>query len=367
MNSSRLSTWKILFLIFLMVASIYIIRNNQTKTQQDKAAKNWQKVDEKGKPYTSATIGDEYINSKGAVFGTFYSITYRSQQDLHNGIRETLLKVDNSLSPFNRNSLISAVNENRDTIADDMFTHIFTLAQNISAKTGGAFDITVAPLVNAWGFGFKNDTKVDDATIDSLRQSIGYSKVALNDGRITKQHPETMLDCSAIAKGYGCDAVATYLKENSVNDFLVEIGGEVVASGKNPKGKEWTVGISKPVDDPTASKNELHQVVRITGKSMATSGNYRNFRYEGGQKIAHTIDPRTGYPVQHSLLSATVIANDCATADAYATAFMVIGIDRAMKICNQENGIEAYFIYSDSDGTLKTAETAGMKQYYNQK
>ena len=150
MNSSRLSTWKILFLIFLMVASIYIIRNNQTKTQQDKAAKNWQRVGEKGKPYTSATIGDEYINSKGAVFGTFYSITYRSQQDLHDGIRETLLKVDNSLSPFNRNSLISAVNENRDTIADDMFTHIFTLAQNISAKTGGAFDITVAPLVNAW-------------------------------------------------------------------------------------------------------------------------------------------------------------------------------------------------------------------------
>ena len=140
-----------------------------------------------------------------------------------------------------------------------------------------------------------------------------------------------------------------------------------MASGKNPKGKEWTVGISKPVDDPTASKNELHQVVRITGKSMATSGNYRNFRYEGGQKIAHTIDPRTGYPVQHSLLSATVIADDCATADAYATAFMVIGIDQAMELCNQENGIEAYFIYSDSDGTLKTAETAGMKQYYNQK
>ena len=362
--NSKLNIWKILFLLFLAIASIYIIRNNQKRTADDKASKNWQKVDDKGRTYTSSTIGEEYINNKGAIFGTFYSITYRSGLDLHNGIRKRLAMVDNSLSPFNKQSLISAINENRDTVADDMFTHIFTLAQDISEKTNGAFDITVAPLVNAWGFGFKNKINVDSATVDSLRRFIGYKHIALNDGRITKQFPETMLNCSAIAKGYGCDAVAEFLKENNVNDFLIEIGGEVVASGKNPKSKEWTIGISKPVNDPTASNNELQKAIRITDKSMATSGNYRNFRYEDGRKVAHTIDPRTGYPVNHSLLSATVVADNCATADAYATAFMVLGLEKAMEICDSESSIEAYLIYSDDNGTLQVAETEGMKKYY---
>ena len=361
----KISMWKIAFLLFLMVGSIIAIRNNQTKQAEEKAARNWQKIDEKGNKYSSATIDGDYIINKGQVFGTYYNITYRCpEKDMHEGIRERLTAVDNSLSPFNKNSLISAINENKDTVADAMFIHIFTLAQGISEKTGGAFDITVAPLVNAWGFGFKNDIKVDSATVDSLLGYIGYRGIALIDGKIKKQHPETMLDCSAIAKGYGCDAVAEYLEENNINDFLVEIGGEVVASGMNPRNKVWTVGISKPANDPTASNNELQKVIKITGKSMATSGNYRNFRYEGGRKVSHTIDPRTGHPVSHSLLSATVIANDCATADAYATAFMVIGVEKAMEICSNDNSIDAYLIYSDGNGTLQTAETEGMKRYY---
>ena len=330
---NKLNIWKILFLVFLIIGTIYILG--------------------KQKPY---------ITNSGKIFGTFYNITYSSDIDLHNEIKSTLMQVDNSLSPFNRQSIITAINNNSEALPDEMFTHVFTLAQEISGKTDGAFDITVAPLVNAWGFGFKNGITPDSAAIDSLRQFVGYGTVALTEGRITKRHPQTMLDCSAIAKGYGCDAVAAMLDAQGVKNYMVEIGGEVVTKGKNGKGRVWTIGISKPTDNPTTSSNELHEIIAISDKSMATSGNYRNFREENGRKIAHTIDPRTGYPVQHSLLSATVIAEDCATADAYATAFMVMGTEKAICFCN-EHDIDGYFIYSDDNGILKTKMTEGFRRH----
>ena len=323
-----------MFLVFLIIGTIYILG--------------------KQKPY---------ISNNGKIFGTFYNITYSSDTDLHNEIKSILMQVDNSLSPFNKQSVISAINNNCDTLPDRMFTHVFTLAQSISSKTEGAFDITVAPLVNAWGFGFKKGITPDSTTIDSLRKVVGYNTVAIVDGKVTKQHPGTMLDCSAIAKGYGCDAVAATLEAHGVENYMVEIGGEVVTKGKNSKGGAWTIGISKPTDNPTTGSNELHEIIAISGKSMATSGNYRNFREENGRKIAHTIDPRTGYPVQHSLLSATVIADDCATADAWATSFMVMGVEKAMSYCNNGNGIEGYFIYSDDNGMLKTRMTEGFRKY----
>lgn len=328
-----MNIWKTLFLIFLIIGTIYILS--------------------KQKPY---------ITNSGKIFGTFYNITYSSDADLHSEIRKTLQQVDNSLSPFNKQSIISAINNNTDTLPDEKFIHVFALAQEVSAKTEGAFDITVAPLVNAWGFGFKKGITPDSLTIDSIRQFVGYSTVAMIDGKVVKQHPQTMLDCSAIAKGYGCDAVAATLEANGVKNYMVEIGGEVVTKGKNSKGGVWAIGISKPTENPTTSNNELHEIIAITGKSMATSGNYRNFREENGRKIAHTIDPRTGYPVQHSLLSATVIADDCATADAYATSFMVMGVEKAMSHCTANN-IEGYFIYSDENGILKTTMTEGFKKY----
>ena len=331
--NNKMNIWKSLFLVFLIIGTIYILGNQ--------------------KPY---------ITNSGKIFGTFYNITYSSEADLHQEIKNTLMQVDNSLSPFNKQSIISAVNNNTVTQIDDMFTHVFSLAQDVSAKTEGAFDITVAPLVNAWGFGFKKGITPDSLTIDSLRQFVGYNTVALTDGKITKQHSQTMLDCSAIAKGYGCDAVAATLEAHGVKNYMVEIGGEVVTKGKNGKGGVWTIGISKPTDNPTTSNNELHEIIGISGKSMATSGNYRNFREENGRKIAHTIDPRTGYPVQHSLLSATVIADDCATADAYATSFMVMGVEKAVSYCN-ENNIEGYFIYADDNGMLKTKMTEGFRKY----
>jgi thiamine biosynthesis lipoprotein len=231
-----------------------------------------------------------------------------------------------------------------------MFLDVYKLAMSISKETDGAFDITVAPLVNAWGFGFKNGIEPSKQQVDSLMQIIGYQKVTLEKGKISKTDDRIMLDCSAIAKGYGTDVVAKLLRSKGVNNFMIEIGGEIVTSGLNPDQKPWRVGISKPEDDVQGAGQEVQSIVAITDKAMATSGNYRNFYYKGGKKYAHTIDPKTGYPVQHSILSATVFANTCAVADAYATSFMVMGVEKAKQVLAQHPELMAYLIYSDQDG-----------------
>ena len=236
--------------------------------------------------------------------------------------------------------------------ADSMFTDVFLLSKEVSAETNGAFDITVAPLVNLWGFGFKNNEEVDESKVAELRQFVGIDMVSLNNGEIVKEKPEIMLDCSAIAKGYGVDAVGKYLEKEGIENYMVEIGGEVRVRGVNPKGALWAIGINKPIDDPTGQNDDIQEVINITQQSMATSGNYRNFRVKDGKKYAHTIDPRTGYPVQHSILSSTVIAEDCATADAYATSFMVLGLDGAKKVLGKHSELMAFFIYADKDGNL---------------
>ncbi|MBO4724330.1 MAG: FAD:protein FMN transferase, partial [Bacteroidaceae bacterium] len=218
--------------------------------------------------------------------------------------------------------------------------------------TNGAFDITIAPAVNAWGFGFKHAENIKDATIDSLRSIIGYTKIHEQDGLITKDDPRIMLDCSAIAKGFGSDMVAAMLRSKGISDYMVEIGGEIVLSGHNPKGKNWNIGISKPVDDSLSVNNELQTIISITDIAMATSGNYRNFYVKDGRKYAHTIDPHTCMPVSHTLLSATVFAADCATADALATSMMVMGLDSAQALCARYPEIKAYFIYQGDDGSL---------------
>ena len=347
--NKKLNIWRVLFLLFLIIGSIYIIRKNHANIQN-----SLQATEQKGNAV--------YTNIKGNIFGTTYSITYSSGDSLQQEITDELNKVDNSLSPFNSQSIITAINNNQEYTLDTMFVDVYTLACEISQQTDGAFDITVAPLVNAWGFGFKNNERVSPEIIDSLMQIVGYQKVALNDGVITKQHPGTMLDCSAIAKGYGCDVVARLLDSHGIENYIIEIGGEVVTKGINPKGKNWSIGITKPVDNPTTENDELFGIINLSGKSLATSGNYRRFRIEGGKKYAHTIDPRTGYPVEHTLLSATVIANSCAMADAYATAFMVMGIDKAVEFCNN-NDIEAYFIYQAESGELSTLTSEGFDQY----
>ena len=315
--------WQVPFLILLIVGTVLIIRQQQAIP---------------------------YQYNEGMVFGTFYKVTYQCDSDLHESIRHELDVVDNSLSPFNPNSVITAVNENRPVKLDAYFKEVFEKAMTVSVQTEGAFDITVAPLVNAWGFGFKSGQQPTKHTVDSLRAIIGFQKVKLSEGRVVKADPRMMLDCSAIAKGYGSDMVARLLQRRGVTNFMVEIGGEVVTRGISPKRVPWRIGVTKPVDDSLSISNELQTVLNVTDRAMATSGNYRNFYYKEGKKYAHTIDPKTGYPVQHSLLSATVLAADCATADAYATSFMVMGIERAQVFLDKHPELMAYFIYADGNG-----------------
>jgi thiamine biosynthesis lipoprotein len=215
--------------------------------------------------------------------------------------------------------------------------------------------------VNAWGFGFKNGKRPDRHQVDSLLQMVGYKKVKLRDGKVVKDDPRIMLDCSAIAKGFGTQVAADFLRHRGVKNFMVEIGGEIVTSGVNDNRLPWRIGVTKPVDDSLSVSQEMQTVLNVTDKAMATSGNYRNFYYEGGRKFAHTIDPKTGYPVQHSILSATVLADDCATADAYATSFMVMGLERAKKVLERHPELMAYFIYSDERGQNAVWFSPSMK------
>ena len=302
-----------------------------------------------------------YQKASGLIFGTMYSVTYQSKTDLKTSIDSMLTVFDGSLSPFNDTATISRINRNERVIADELFATVFRKSMEVSEATGGAFDITVAPLVNAWGFGFKQGSFPDSMMVDSLLQLTGYEKVSMNEqGEVVKQDERMMLNCSAIAKGYAVDVIANLLKSKGVKNMMVDIGGEVVVHGKNPKEKKWRIGINKPVDDSLATNQELERIVEITDAAIATSGNYRNFYYNNGKKYAHTIDPSTGYPVQHSLLSATVVANDCMTADAYATAFMVMGVEKALEIAESNPAIEAFFIFSNEEGNLQTCQTSGF-------
>jgi thiamine biosynthesis lipoprotein len=305
-----------------------------------------------------------FQRDEGTIFGTIYHITYRSSDNLQQEILGELRKFDASLSMFNTESVITRVNRGDSTVVlDPWFIHVFEKGREVSRATGGAFDMTVAPLVNAWGFGFKKSDSVTDAMIDSIREFVGYDKVQLVDGRIVKSDPRLMLDASAIAKGYACDVVAQFLASRGIKDYMVEIGGEVMTEGYNPSGKEWRIGINKPIEDASASTGEIEAVVKLHDQGMATSGNYRNFYYKDGKRFAHTIDPKTGYPVEHTLLSATVIAKDCMTADAYATAFMVMGLERSIALADSIPGLDAFFIYSDSLQQDAVMMTKGFGEY----
>ena len=327
--------WQLPLLVLLILGTMWIIRQqNDTPYQHD----------------------------EGFIFGTIYHVTYQSDTNYQKEIEAELQKVDNSLSPFNKTSIISRINRNENVTVDEMFQEVFYLAESISKETDGAFDITVAPMVNAWGFGFKQGKMPDKEVIDSLRAIVDYHKVSLVNGHVKKENPNTMLDCSAIAKGYGSDVVARFLKSKGIDNYMVEIGGEVVTSGNSEKRVPWRIGVNKPTDDSLNTNTELQTVLNVTDKAMATSGNYRNFYYKNGKKYAHTIDPKTGYPVQHNILSATVIAKNCAEADAYATSFMVMGLDGAKKILAKHPDLLAYLIYSDAQGKNLVWYSPSMKK-----
>ena len=327
-----------LWLAFLILATIWILARRNQKA--------------------------EFNTASGFVFGTVYKIAYQHDADLKPEIEAELKRFDQSLSPFNDSSVISRVNRNEELVTDSFFQTCFNRSMEISRETKGAFDITIAPLANAWGFGFKKGNFPDSAMIDSLLEMTGYEKVKLSDeGKVVKTDSRIMLSCSAVAKGYAVAVKAQLQTTKGIRNFMVDIGGEVGVPGQTPQNGPWRIGLNKPIDDSLAVNQELQAVLLVTDLGMATSGNYRNYYYKDGKKYAHTIDPRTGYPVQHSILSATVIAKDCMSADAYATAFMVMGLEEAERVADAHPDIDACFIYTDEEGKLQTFLTKGMEKY----
>lgn len=309
----------------------------------------------------------KYITNDGQTQGTYYHIVYEHPEgkDLHPDIDQLLSKFDFSLSTYNSESLISAINQNQDSVkTDTFFEEMYKEAVYVSEMSNGAFDITVAPLVNLWGFGFDEEAIKSKPDVNAVLPLVGYKKVRLVNHRIIKENKDIMLDASAIAQGYSSDVVGAFLEENGCKNYMVEIGGEIFCRGQNAKKTNWQVGIDKPVDDPANENEELQEVLSISNVGLATSGNYRKFYYKDGRKFAHTINPKTGYPVEHNLLSATVIAKTSMRADAFATAFMVVGKDSAMALCARVPDMDCYLIYSEG-GENKVVYTPGFKKYLN--
>jgi FAD:protein FMN transferase len=313
----------------------------------------------KNKPESS------YIFLEGFTQGTTFHITYeeKTSKNYLEGITHIFNEIDSSMSIYRKNSIITGINQNDpNSIPDKHFLKVIEKAIEVSRVTNGAFDITVGPLASAWGFGFAEKSKITPQLIDSLRSFVGIEWISLLDGQVIKKDPRVSLDVNAIAKGYTVDVVAEFLEEKGVKNYMVEIGGELRVRGVNPKGQAWRIGVDKPMDDPLLTDRQLQSILAMRDMSMATSGNYRKFYVEDGIKYSHTIDPLTGYPVNHSLLSATVFAEDCMTADAFATAFMTMGLEKTKDFIRSYPGLDVYLIY-DKDGETGIYYTEKVRQF----
>jgi len=301
----------------------------------------------------------------GSTQGTYYQIIYYASDSLVTQvqIQETFNKFLQIASLWEPNSEISRVNRNENIKVGTDFQTIFFEAQEISRLTGGAFDITVGDLVNVWGFGPHQFSDSVLVKIDSLRKYVGYQNIDLIDSIVVKKYPNTKIDFNAIAKGYSVDLMAGILRRNGIDNFIVDIGGEVYASGQKPDGGKWNVGIEKPAAT-NLSDRKVHDVISLSNKAAATSGTYRNYFIKDSIRYSHTINPTTGRPVEHTLLSVTILADKCVTADALATAFMVMGVEKAMEFLNKYPQFDGYFIYQDENNELQIVYTDGFKNLF---
>lgn len=305
------------------------------------------------------------IKVEGNAQGTTYHISYFSDDQVnHKIVIDSLLKeIDASMSTWLPGSIISRINNNDTSVTvDQYFIDVFNKSLEVSQKTDGLFDVTVGPLVNSWGFGITKKNTQESTTIDSLLHLVGYKMLKLEGNKIIKANPEIKIDFNALAQGYTVDVLANYFESKGINNYLVELGGELKAKGKK-ENENWKVGIDKP-DEKATYERTLEAIINLDNKALATSGNYRRFYEEKGKKFSHIIDPRTGYPARQNLLSATVIADDCITADAYATAFMVMGLQKSIQFLenNEDLKLEVYFIYDDN-GNLKTHASESLKKW----
>jgi FAD:protein FMN transferase len=312
----------------------------------------------------------EFASFNGFIQGTTYSIVFErpkslSPDSLKREVEKILHDFDMSLSLYQDSSVLSKVNRNEDVTVDPFFEEVYRKSAIISEMSGGAFDITVGPLVRAWGFGPDDHKNFSEAKRDSLMKLVGMSKISLVNGKIIKADPAISLDFNAIAQGYSVDVVCGYFDDLGIENYLIEIGGEVRASGTR-NGNLWRIGIDKPEDNNIIPGQSLQAIVRISDKALATSGNYRKFYVEDGIKYSHTIDPKTGYPAKNRLLSATILAEDCATADGIATACMVMGHEKSIEFINRNPQFSAYFVISADDGNYQTWISENLREFISE-
>jgi thiamine biosynthesis lipoprotein len=313
---------------------------------------------------TSCNKPEKKVMFQGEAQGTYYAITYFDNEgrNFQYQVDSILRAFDLSVSMWAPQSIISRINNGDSLVTpDEWFIDIFNRSVRIAESTGGAFDFTIGPLVNAWGFGFKGKMQMDSVLVDSLKQLVDYKTVRLEDGKLKKDKENIQFDFNAIAQGYAVDVLGNFLASHGIENYLIDIGGEVLGKGMKPDGSHWLVGIENPATD-SLSQRTLNAKVRLKDKALATSGSYRKYYEENGVRYSHTIDPKTGYPVRHSLLSVSVLADDCATADGYATAFMVMGFENAKEFVENEPSMEAYFITDGGSGTFQTYATRGFEE-----
>lgn len=305
-----------------------------------------------------------FFQIQGAAEGTSYNIVFEAVNGdgVQDEVDALILDFESSLSVYDPNSIISRVNRNEDIELDDYFRTVFSRAKEISEQTGGLFDISAESLFREWGFSFKENSPMNPDKVLELLQSTGMDKIWLDGDNLIKMHPEIKLNANAIAKGYSTDLVAKLLDSKDIENYLIEVGGEIRTKGISPRGVAWTIGVDRPLDTNLIPGQDVQVILSLTNKALATSGNYRQFYIQDGKKISHTINPKTGYPVNHTLLSVTVIADDAMSADAYATAFLVAGIDGSLDLLDKIEDIEVLFI-CDEDGEFKVHYTEGLEQY----
>lgn len=303
------------------------------------------------------------IKIEGNAQGTTYHITYfdKKNRNLKSEIQKILQDFDLSVSTYTPNSIISRINSNqKNVVLDHYFIACFEQAKTVWKNTNGAFDPTVFPIVNAWGFGTSKKQTIEKFKIDSIMQFVGFEKIWIKNKKIVKKDARVALDFNAFAQGYSVDVVSDFLKTKKITNFIVEIGGEVFASGSKPNGDQWTVGIEQPIDNK-ANLNPLKAVAKLSNMALATSGNYRRFVIENGIKYAHHIDPKTGFPTKNNLLSASVFSKKGIISDANATGILVMGLEKAKLFLQNHPELQAYLIYSDENGVFQTYETTGLK------
>ena len=303
--------------------------------------------------FSSCVRNAERIEYSGIIQGSYFSIKYYDDQNrsFESAFDSIFREVDNSVSLWNENSIIRKVNRNEDVVVNQIFKDNFEWARKASEFSDGAFDATIGPLVSAWGFHYKKELEMTPEMVDSIKQLVDYRKIEIVDDNVVKANPNMTLDFNAVAQGYTTDLIGSFLESKGIFNYLVDVGGEIFAKGTKPNGELWTIGIEKPAEN-FDSERSVQIKIKLKDKGIVTSGNYRKYIEKDGVRYSHSIDPKTGFPVEQNLLSATVIADNASWADCLATICMLVGKEKASKLLEGQ-GVEAYFIFVE-DGTIRS-------------